>query len=362
MLKVSQRGGRLYIEGSHNGERIRKSTGLGPADKAIAEKQRDIMMQRLVLGQPIDSGELTFGELADSYLSRPQGVSKGTRYNVEILLRWWKKVRVPTPMPMPVMIEQYLRDEWYDGDQPKVQSSTMRRAIIQLRAVYGHAAETGRIEAVPVIPLPAGGEGRERFLTLEEIELLVSTAKTATPAIYPLIVFLLQTGARLGEAMEAVWPGPNSANAKAQVMLEAKNPYVAIVSRKGSGGKRIRHVPLHQDTVEVLKALPHRTGHVFLSTWGKKWGGVNSIHHHWTVLLEQTGIEGIVPHDLRRTYASHLIMNGADLRTVQKLLGHTSLVMLDKHYGHLANSQLIVGASKVYSLGSVTKISPPPQA
>ena len=75
-------------------------------------------------------------------------------------------------------------------------------------------------------------------------------------------------------------------------------------------------------------------------------------------LLVQAGITGIVPHDLRRTYASHLIMNGADLRTVQKLLGHTSLVMIDKHYGHLANSQLIVGASKVYSLRTITV--PPP--
>lgn len=349
MLSVKQRGGRLYIEGSHKGERIRKSTGLGPADKAAANKLRDQMTQRLVLGQPIDDGKggLTFGDLAASYLSRPAGVSKGTRYYVEMLLPWWRRVKIPTLTPMPMLVEQYIREVWYDGDEPRVQSSTIRRAVIQLRAVFGHAAETGTIESIPVIPLPPGGEGRDRFLTLDEIDLLVKTAATATPAIYPLIIFLLQTGARLGEAMALTWD-----------RVDLERPDVTIYSRKGSGGKRVRKVPLHANTIEVLRAMPHRTGHVFLSSWGKKWGGVNSIHHHWAVLLEQTGITGIVPHDLRRTYASHLIMNGADLRTVQKLLGHTSLVMIDKHYGHLANSQLIVGASKVYSLRTITV--PPP--
>ncbi len=355
MLRIKQRGERLYIEGTYNGERIRKATFLGPKDKAAANKLREQMQQRLALGQPLDADKTTFNDLADIYLSRPQGVSEKTKRIVASLRRWWGRVQVAAWSPL--LVDQYMRAEWYANGKPRVASATIRRHITQLRAVFGHAAEIGRIAAVPTIPLPPGGEGRDRFLTIAEIKTLVDTARTATPLIYPLVVFLLQTGARVGEAIDMVWPGTPGAH-KAVLHLEGAEPYAAITSRKGSGGKRIRHVPLQPDTVAVLKALPHREGHVFKSSDGKKWTVVDSLYYHWNILRDQTGIDDVVIHDLRRTYASHLIMNGADLRTVQKLLGHTSLVMLDKHYGHLANQQLIAGASRVYTLDLANEPAP----
>jgi site-specific recombinase XerD len=56
-------------------------------------------------------------------------------------------------------------------------------------------------------------------------------------------------------------------------------------------------------------------------------------------------------HCLRHTYASHTIMNGAPLMVVAKNLGHADTRMVEKHYGHLAQS-LITDAIRAAAPGS----------
>ena len=52
-------------------------------------------------------------------------------------------------------------------------------------------------------------------------------------------------------------------------------------------------------------------------------------------LVDQAEIEDVRFHDLRHTFASHLVMNGVDIKTVQELLGHANVTMTMR-YSHLA--------------------------
>jgi len=62
--------------------------------------------------------------------------------------------------------------------------------------------------------------------------------------------------------------------------------------------------------------------------------------------LEHCGIKGASLHTLRHTFASHLVMNGTDVYTVQKLLGHSS-IKTTEIYAHLAPDFLKAAVQKL---------------
>ena len=61
------------------------------------------------------------------------------------------------------------------------------------------------------------------------------------------------------------------------------------------------------------------------------------LKHKFQRLIKKAGIEDARFHDLRHTFASLLVMNGVDLKTVQELLGHSTIIMTMR-YSHLAKS------------------------
>ena len=76
--------------------------------------------------------------------------------------------------------------------------------------------------------------------------------------------------------------------------------------------------------------------YVFTDNNGKKYG---DIKRSFKTALRRAGIKDFHFHDLRHTFASHLVMAGVDLTTVSKLLGHKSITMTLR-YAHLAPSHV----------------------
>jgi integrase len=129
------------------------------------------------------------------------------------------------------------------------------------------------------------------------------------------------TGARKGEALRAAW---------------SQFDFQRGVWTKPSHNtkqKRIEHVPLNDQALGFLNSLPHESEYLLP---GRLAEYLSDLKYPWAEICQQAKLEGVRIHDLRHTYASHLVSRGVSLPMVGKLLGHTQ-AQTTARYEHLAD-------------------------
>jgi integrase len=155
-----------------------------------------------------------------------------------------------------------------------------------------------------------------RVVSPEEEEKLV---QNAAPFIQDVIRFALNTGLRIGEIFSLRW---------ASVDWE-KNILNIFAPKTG----KIREVPINSEARKVLEywALGKRNEFVFYNPdTGKPFVDLKA---GFALACRKAGISGVTWHTLRHTFASRLVDRGADIVTVQQLLGH-STVTVTMRYTH----------------------------
>ena len=85
-----------------------------------------------------------------------------------------------------------------------------------------------------------------------------------------------------------------------------------------------REIPINRKLKETLSAIERNGQYVFSKANGMSY---KDTRNGLTTAMKACGIENFRFHDLRHTFASHLVMAGIDLNTVRELLGHKSLTM-----------------------------------
>ena len=125
-------------------------------------------------------------------------------------------------------------------------ATVLRALITPLRAVMVHAHKRG-LGPRPAFDVPKQPAGRVAWLTPAQARALVTAA---ADHLKPLLVFLLGTGARLGEAMDLDWQHVDLAHARVEFVL----------TKSG----RPRRYTMPPSAVAALANLPHRDGKVFL--------------------------------------------------------------------------------------------------
>lgn len=217
-------------------------------------------------------------------------------------------------------------------------AGTANKFIVQIRYMYNVAKKRG----IPGSDInPAAGtkqyrvEGRERFLTQEEIQRLrVAVEKSINKQLKYIVALLLMLGCRKSELLNAKWE---------HVDLDRRTWKIPL-SKSG----KMRHVPLSNDSVELLKVLPRWKGCPYVLPNPRTLKPYTDFHEAWHTACRRAGLHDVRIHDLRHTYASVLVNAGHSLFVVSRALGHANIVQTAR-YSHLADDTLLAAADAAAS-------------
>jgi integrase len=232
--------------------------------------------------------------------------------------------------------------------------ASVNRELATLRRLLRLAKKRKVITSVPEIKLLDGEHEREFVLNAQTEKLYLATV---AEWLKNLSVFMLDTGARMKEALGLEWP-----NVHLQPAPGANLGYVKIVWQTSKRAKS-RNVPLTARVVEMLRSLgPEKAGYVFHRADGsplcQTW--VNQQHADARKFLRLP--EEFVPHTFRHTYGTRLGEAGADAFTIMRLMGHAS-VTVSQRYVHPTPETLERAVERLQQLnqGSGTEAQKVPQ-
>jgi integrase len=291
----------------------------------------------------------TMKDLSDSYLSDHAEVHKRPRSVVEdkamletIILPSLGQMRVSSITHRDVSeLHATLKGTPYRAN----------RVLALLHKMFSFAA-VGDDNEWGVTRNPAAGiprfheEKRERWLSQEEFERLAiamqeypdrSAAeadvsekqreflrKEAQRAMNALRLTVV-TGCRKGEALTAKWVDFDFTRG------------VWTKPSHHTKQKKVEHVPLNEQALALLESFPREGEYLFPGRM--KGAHLTDLKGPWAKVSEVANLSGVRIHDLRHSFASHLVSSGVSLPIVGKLLGHTQ-PQTTARYAHLADNPL----------------------
>lgn len=174
-----------------------------------------------------------------------------------------------------------------------------------------------------------------------------------------LLMFIMFTGLRIGEAIDLQWEDlylsnqnskvyvkSNSSRVKTRTSMKEKYETVSTTTKSFSGR---RVVPLNKQALEIIakeEALnPSHTpeDYVFITESGGKIKSRQNVNRTLKNMMTRAGcsIPSCTPHELRHSFGSALIKDGVDIKIVSKLLGHKDISVTYNVYIHILEEQEI---------------------
>ena len=191
-------------------------------------------------------------------------------------------------------------------------SGTRPHALTFLRSLYNWALELELL----TVPNPAvrirrfPSPPRERFLSVDELQRVMSGLPHLPAKARAYLLMLLFTGARRSEARLAKWSDIDE-HTRCWKKSKTKNGTSQIV-------------PLPVQVMKKLESLPRTAEWVFPGQHGRAWSAA-SAEKIWHVIRRRWGLDDVRLHDLRRTCARYLAIHGENLPRIQNVLNHRSL-------------------------------------
>ncbi|WP_409043030.1 site-specific tyrosine recombinase XerD [Latilactobacillus sakei] len=221
----------------------------------------------------------------------------------------------------------------------KKAQSSITRSISTLRKFYQYLAREGRIQKDPMLQIDSPKQGRHlpAVLSSEEIERLLKTPDTSTPLGLrdrAILEVLYATGLRVSELVH--------------LKLTDLHLSLGLIQTLGKGDKE-RIIPIGDVAVDWINQYLERSRNRLTKGKDSPYLFVNfhgngltrqGIWKNLKAIVQAAGIDkGVTPHTLRHSFATVLLENGADLRIVQELLGHSD-ISTTQIYTHISKKHL----------------------
>lgn len=338
-MSVYKKGNNWYIDYYLKGERKRQK--IGPSKKLTLQVLEDVHV-KIAKGEYLgvyEEKKILFADYAKEYLEYAKANKAITSYKRDITSLTALTAAFGTCYLFeiePLMVERYKAKRLQDGVEP----ASVNREIACLRHMCNKAVEWsyGKKNPVTGVKLLKEPPGRIRYLETAEIAKLLKAVdglkRGSGRYLRPIVVLALNTGLRKNEILQLKWKD-----------IDIKEKKIIVRRTKNN---EIRTVPIN-DTLygELVKIARHlESEYVFCDKSGIPYGNVRK---SFESALSTAKIEDFHFHDLRHTFASHLVMKGCDLRTVQQLMGHKDIKMTMR-YSHLSKAHLQEAVSKLDSL------------
>ena len=273
-----------------------------------------------------------------NYLSVERGLSTNTLVAYRNDLKKLSEFSTETGKELlsfqPDDLAAFVRSLHAKGLDPK----SIARALVAVRGLFKFLLRDGHLKVDPSLNLesPKAWQSLPHFLTTDEVERLLAAPDASTTLGLrdkTMLEVLYATGLRVSELV-----GLQNSN------LNLDLGFVTVLGK----GRKERAIPLGGNAVEwtrrylsvrakilgTLKTTPS----LFINEQGQSM----TRQAFWRLIVaygEKAGIGHITPHLLRHSFATHLLENGADLRSVQMMLGHSD-ISTTQIYTHITNERL----------------------
>lgn len=202
--------------------------------------------------------------------------------------------------------------------------STVSRSVASIRAFFQFLCREHAIQEDPAESLkpPKVEKKLPEILTVEEVDLLLEQPSVTTPKGIrdrAMLELLYATGIRVSELIH--------------LKLEDLNLSIGYITCREDGKERI--IPFGNSAKKAISLYLKQTREAFLHQESSDLlftncsGKTMSRQGFWKLLKAYASAAGIdkdiTPHTLRHSFAAHLIQNGADLRSVQEMMGHSDI-------------------------------------
>ncbi len=383
-VTVRKRSGKWYVLVNYHGRRKAKCVG----SREAAEQVRRQVEAKLALGDlsilnTTEDKKPTFNTYADGWLKDYARIEckTSTADGYEGVLEQYLRPRFGKKL-----LNEIKRDDIKalinDLISKDLSRNTIRNALCVIRSLFNYAIEEGLVESNPAARLGRFTRSAKTpqikgiALTTVEVQGFLKAAEEICPAYYPLFLMAVRAGLRRGELVAVQWGDIQlGGDHDSQRFIVVQHNYVRR-EHTTTKSKKSRRVDLSRELRRVLLELRDKrlleaylkgkndiSGElVFRSPEGTILDPDNLYHRLFLPVVAKAGIRRIRLHDLRHTFGSLLLQNGASIVYVKEQMGHSSIQVTVDTYGHLIPGANVCFVDRLDGVGTEEAKTSPHQS